>query len=275
MQVHFGSSPNWIVLHDLRIEHNGLIAQIDHLIINRLLEVWVCESKHFSEGVAINEHAEFCAFFGSKPYGVPSPIEQNNRHILILNQLFNSDAFLLPKRLGFTLKPALKGLVLVSKKARISRPSATIDGLDVVIKNDQLFKTISKTSDESSVLIIAKVISSESLLALGQALVNLHKPIAFNWPAKFGLLEPDAALTEPDLHQAEPKVARPRRPKTLAAPEPLVLTLEPAVPRPKVKRIFVCNSCSAEVPYNVAAFCRFNKQRFGEHVYCRDCQAKV
>jgi hypothetical protein len=26
------------------------LAQIDHLIIDRVLTTWVCESKHFSEG---------------------------------------------------------------------------------------------------------------------------------------------------------------------------------------------------------------------------------
>lgn len=54
MKVHWGESKNWMVIHDLRIEHGGLVAQIDHLLINRFLEIWVCESKHFSEGIGIN-----------------------------------------------------------------------------------------------------------------------------------------------------------------------------------------------------------------------------
>jgi hypothetical protein len=115
MKVHYGASANWMIIHDLRIEHGGLVAQIDHLVMNRWLEMWVCESKHFSQGVAIDEHGEFTAFFGSKPYGVPSPIEQNNRHILILKRLFDSGAVKLPTRLGFTIKPDLKSLVLVSE----------------------------------------------------------------------------------------------------------------------------------------------------------------
>lgn len=77
MKVHWGESKNWMIIHVLRIEHGGLAAQIDHLLINRFLEMWVCESKHFSEGIGINKHGEFAAFFGGKPYGVPSPIEQN------------------------------------------------------------------------------------------------------------------------------------------------------------------------------------------------------
>ena len=84
----------------------------------------MCESKHFSEGVAINKHGEFAACFGSKPYDVPSPIEQNNRHILILKRLFDSRAIKLPTRLGFSIKPDLRSLVLVSKNARVSRQTS-------------------------------------------------------------------------------------------------------------------------------------------------------
>ena len=108
MRVHWDDSKDWMVIHDLRVEHDGLTAQIDHLIINRWMEFWVCESKHFSQGVAINEHGEFSAFFGSKPYGVPSPIEQNNRHILILRRIIDSGAIDLPRRLGVTIRPDFK-----------------------------------------------------------------------------------------------------------------------------------------------------------------------
>ncbi len=150
MKVLFNSAKNWMVIHDLRIEHDGLVAQIDHLLMNRFMEFWVCESKHFAEGIAINEHGECSAFWGNKPYGVPSPIEQNNKHILILNRFINSGAVKLPTRLGFTIKPEFKSLVLVSKGARISRPKKKVDGLEAIIKNDQLLRTIDKANDENS-----------------------------------------------------------------------------------------------------------------------------
>jgi hypothetical protein len=90
MKVRYGESRNWAIIHDLRVEFGDLVAQIDHLVINRWLDIWVCESKHFSEGVAINNHGEFTAFFNHKPYGVPSPIEQNERHILILKRILDA-----------------------------------------------------------------------------------------------------------------------------------------------------------------------------------------
>jgi hypothetical protein len=273
MKVHYGDSPNWMIIHDLRIEHGGLVAQIDHLIVNRWLEMWVCESKHFSEGVAVNEHGEFAAFFGSKPYGVPSPIEQNNRHILILKRLFDSGTVKLPTRLGFTIKPDLKSLVLVSKGARISRPKAKIAGLDAIIKNDMLFKTIDKSVDDANPLVMAKIVGRDTLEGLSKEIAKLHKPIEFNWHAKFGLAEqpmqaaPVAAPVRPAVVQA----ATPVQP-VKAVPTPQAAE---AADEPKAKQKLICNSCGESVPYNVAKFCWFNKPKFGGNLYCIECQKKV
>ncbi len=189
MKVRWGDSKNWVIIHDLRVEHGGLVAQIDHLLINRVLEFWVCESKHFSEGISINAQGEFTAFSSSKAYGVPSPIEQNNKHLLILSRIFESGIVKLPKRLGFTMLPELKSLVLVSKHARISRPKAKIDGLNTIIKNDQLYNAIQKSNedDSGSFLQLARVIGSDTLEELAHEIVKLHKPLQFNWTAKFGL----------------------------------------------------------------------------------------
>ena len=91
MEFTYGLSKNWMLIHDLRFECEGKIAQIDHIAISRLLEIWVCESKHFSEGLAINEYGECSAFYNNKPYGVPSPIEQNLKHIAVLESVLKPE----------------------------------------------------------------------------------------------------------------------------------------------------------------------------------------
>src|SRR5688572_1349726 len=48
-------NPDMMTLHDLRLQCNGRVAQIDHLIVTRSFEFWVCESKRFGDEVAINE----------------------------------------------------------------------------------------------------------------------------------------------------------------------------------------------------------------------------
>ena len=263
MKVHYGENKNWMIIHDLRIEHGDLVAQIDHLILNRWLEMWVCESKHFSEGIGINEHGEFSAFFGSKPYGVPSPIEQNNKHILILKRLFDSNAVKLPTRLGFTIKPDLKSLVLVSKHARISRPKEKITGIDCIIKNDQLFKTIDKAvGDNSNPLLMAKLIGQDTLEALAIDIIKQHKPIEFNWLAKFGLSSSVQSMVAPA------PVIQPQNQWAPQAEQPVAATEELKKPSQKL----ICHSCGTSVTYNVAKFCWFNKPKFGGNVYCMECQ---
>src|SRR5574338_1618493 len=70
IEFHYGASKNWMILHDLRLECSERVAQIDHLLINRFLDIYVCESKRFAEGVSINERGEFTAFFNGKAYGI-------------------------------------------------------------------------------------------------------------------------------------------------------------------------------------------------------------
>ena len=250
MELYYGHSKNWMIIHDLRIEHGGQAAQIDHLIMNRALEMWVCESKHFAQGVAINEQGEFTSFYDGKPRGMASPIEQNNKHIMVLTRLLSSGAVKLPTRLGFTLKPTLKSLVLVSKKARISRPKANIQGLDVVIKADMLQKTIEQSFKEANPLGIAKVVSPETLQALACEIAVQHKPIAIDWHAKFGL--------SPSVAAASPVQPVPRPSES---------------PRPQQK--MVCHACAVSVPDSVVKFCGLHKPRFGGHIYCIACQKKM
>jgi hypothetical protein len=276
IKVHWGESKNWMVIHDLRIEHGGLVAQIDHLLINRFMEVWVCESKHFSEGIVINEHGEFSAFWGSKPYGVPSPIEQNNKHILILKRFLDSGGITLPTRMGFTIKPTLKSLVLISKGARISRPKARIDGLDSIIKMDQLFKTIDKAIDDNNnPLLIAKLIGQETLKDLGEKIAQCHQPIQFDWASKFGLSSSWQPPFAPLASALEtPKVVK----KTMVEPEkPPPAEAKPgsAYEAQKPKQKLICYSCGVPITYNVAKFCWANKKRFAGNIYCMVCQKKA
>ncbi len=258
MKVHFGESRNWVIIHDLRVVHGDLVAQIDHLVINRWLDMWVCESKHFSEGVAINDHGEFSAFFASKPYGVPSPIEQNEKHILILKRIFDSGAIELPKRLGFTIKPELKSLVLVSKGARISRPKAKIDGIECVIKNDQFFKHVDKAVDENGILSTAKIISSETLENVATQIAALHQPIRFDWHARFGLDKITSTPAPSTATTAQPVQAPPITPQGR----------EVSKASPTKSDAAICRTCGSD---------RISVQygKFGYYVKCSACDGNT
>ena len=83
IDFYFGDSKNWAVIHDLRLEHKGQVAQIDHLLINRFFDVYVLESKNYSYKLKITPEGEFQVYYGKEYIGIPSPIEQNKRHIYL------------------------------------------------------------------------------------------------------------------------------------------------------------------------------------------------
>ena len=262
IEFHYRSK-NWAIIHDLRIQHNGRVAQIDHILVNRFLQIWVCESKRFSEGIAINEHGECTAFYGNKPYGVPSPFEQNHKHCDVLRDVLSGGAVELPTRLGFAIKPEIKSLILVSKNSRISRPKANLAGLDEILKVDQLETRLSKDFDKDySALSLAKLISTDTLETFARRLTSLHTPITFDWHAKFGLPKATASTAPTTL-----------QPAPVQMPVAEVAVEDKGEPEKKSK--LVCSSCGVGVEYPVAKFCWGNRARFGGKVYCRSCQAQV
>ncbi len=284
IDFHFGPSKNYTVIHDLRIECDGRVAQIDHMVINRFLDIWVCESKHFSEGIAINDHGECSAFYGGREYGVASPFEQNRRHIMVLKAAIKSGLAKLPTRLGFAIKPTMHSVVLISKNARISRPKAKIDGMDSIIKNDQFRSFVDRATDgDKNPLTIAKLIGPDTLEGFARSIAALHAPITFKWAAKFGLAEDPQPLSQPPSPPGNP-AHDPYAPPTSWVPgQPMaassatsIIEVTPAAQegtRPKQK--LICTKCSESVAYNVARFCWFNKPRFGGNVYCMECQKTV
>ncbi len=277
MDFHYGQSKNWAVIHDLRLEHKGRVAQIDHLLINRFLDIWVCESKRFSEGISINEQGECAMFWNGRPQGIGSPHEQNAKHIAVIKTACDDGAVELPKRLGFSIKPSLTGLVVVSKNARISRPKAKGWWNDGIVKADSVKARIEKTLDsDNNILLAAKIIGSDTLETFAKGLAALHVPASFDWHAKFDLPKvipvqekPVAVVKAPEpVVQVDVKV------------EPVAEAFNQAEPIAQAadgekKSKLACSSCGTAVQYNIAKFCWFNKPRFGGKVFCFECQKNI
>jgi hypothetical protein len=245
IDFHFASSNNWAVIHDLRLEHQGRIAQIDHLLINRFFNVHVLESKNFSYGVKINDAGDFLINYKNQYFSIESPIEQNKRHIIILEQIFKQYD-VMPKRLGITLIPTFKSYILVSTKSRVIRPSKEKFDTSMVIKADtlrtQIDRDLDKMSNVSVLTAACKIVSSETLKEVAQRLVAVHKPAIINYRKRFGLedVKPQQNVTAPTHTQAS--------------------------------KYFYCYRCKKTITEKVAKFCWDNKQRFHGKAYCFDCQ---
>ena len=90
------------VFHGLRVERQGDVAQIDHLVLHRYGFVLV-ESKSIVESVEINAHGEFNRIFRGRRQGMRSPILQAEGQRDILKLLLNDHKEKLRPKAGLGL----------------------------------------------------------------------------------------------------------------------------------------------------------------------------
>jgi Nuclease-related domain len=259
-EIDFYAAPskNLFVIHDLRLEINGRVAQIDHLLMNRAFEVYVLETKAFGTGISINDRGEFSTFYDGREVGIPSPVEQNARHISVLKDAFKEIG--LPKRLGMTMQPSFNSVVLVSPKALINRPK-TCNFDASIIKLDQFFSWYHEKMDKVTLkdaIGIFKVCSADTVRQLGEKLLSLHKPARIDYVKKFDLgPELLARKTVPSVHSD-------------CKTEPVQ-----NISRNKEEKQYFCANCKISIAAVVAKYCWNNKTRFGGKAYCRVCQAGI
>ncbi|MGN6119953.1 MAG: nuclease-related domain-containing protein [Rhodanobacter sp.] len=263
IDFHFAASRNWAVIHDLRLEHNGRTAQIDHLLINRWMECYVLESKHFNAGLKITEDGEFMRWSDRKRTyeGMASPLLQNERHIDVLRDMMST--LELPTRLGLRISFAFHTIVLVSPTARIDRPKKF--DTSRVIKADQIKERIWRDIDQKNALVgivktAAKIVSGDTVRDVAQQLANLHQPMA--WPMRAYGSAPKASAAPPvmpTLRVAEPVALTPVEPtKCTTPPAPA----GSATSGPQCKQ---CQGQSGSILYG----------KYGYYFRCAQCQTNT
>ncbi len=300
LDYRFKDSKNWALIHDLRIEHNGLVAQIDHLVINRFMQIFVLETKNYFYGIKITDDGEFLAYNGKGYQGIESPIEQNKRHIDLLQKAVE-DRKLAPTRLGISIPVSFKSYVLVAPNARVDRPAKQNFDTSMVVKADAFVSHLEKEMDKDSigsVVALAKIVGADTLEEFAKKLLWLHKPGKFNYAAKFGIDEnamqvvrdnspstPAPTSQAPALRSCdqcgvsvEDKVVYYCRiNKAKFNGKTLCQTCQkaPTTSQPEsVSKGALCESCNAPVDSKVVYFCRLNKKKFDGKVLCRECQQK-
>lgn len=180
-------SKNSVVIHDIRLEYKGRVAQIDHIIIHRTLNIYVLETKNFNAGIKVTDGGEFLRWNSYKRTyeGMHSPFAQNERHISVLRDVFEH-LIVMPSRLGITITPNFHSKVLIGPNARIERPNK-FDTSNLV-KADLLIKSLEADLEKQGVIdVLSRVVFAETIENIARQLLRLHRPILFNYAAKFGL----------------------------------------------------------------------------------------
>lgn len=276
LNFHFKDSKNYIVLHDIRLEHEGLVAQIDHLIINRCMDVFVCESKNFAQGVRFNEQLEFSSFFNGKSFGMASPIEQNKRHIELFHRMIKDKKIAWPTSMIRSHAPSFYNVILVGNQAKIDRPkNLKLPHQTEVMKGDQFKSWLDKQVEENNASLL-KVVSQETLMDLGLEIKkrDQSKSVFCDWEKRWGLTQ----LKNDHEHEKKPDPNKIRDQKTFEEKThiPAILNKEQETieikTKDKEKKKYHCAQCQKELEPAVAKFCFFNKEKMKGQLLCRDHQ---
>lgn len=133
------------ILHDIRLEYDGLVAQFDFIVITGQ-HIYCIETKNLSGDMEIDSEGSFYRLFKNKygkivkKEGMYSPITQNERHINILRKM------LLDNKIIKTY-PIKSLIVVANEKTVIDKSKAPKEVINQLYKADNLIKTI-KIEDE-------------------------------------------------------------------------------------------------------------------------------
>ena len=192
----FKDSEKFIVLHDIRIEHKGRVAQIDHLIISRS-GIHILESKSVKNGtLKINQDDSIEIEYSKyKKITLPSPTEQNRRHKKVI-QDFILDTVDLP----FNLK-ALGGIII--ETLVLIHPNTNIYNYKLpkgYIKADQFLKNFNEDVDKASAFDLmkftVKFLNHEKRMKIANALIAAHKPIDYTTKTNTSKVEESKRVEE-------------------------------------------------------------------------------
>jgi len=184
----YSKKQNTLILHDLRLVFDGQVAQIDHLMINSGA-IYLLESKYFSQKVEIDKRGNWTAHYAKKSYGIPSPLEQNRRHKVVLKRILEHYD-LIPKRLGIKVDLPIYDYVLLSTNCHIEGEIPPN-----VIKADTVETTIDHDLDArldhffglKTFKLLANLITHNEMRTIADTLMILHKPLEIDFEAKYNI----------------------------------------------------------------------------------------
>lgn len=249
----YKDNPNLAVIHDLRLEMDDEVAQIDHLIISRGFIFYLLETKNFNGNLSINENGEFTVRYRSASRGIPSPLEQSKRHEKVLVKWL--ERLEITGRMGG--KPQFFHAVLIDPKGTIHRPAPDKFDTSNVIKADQFHAWRTKHVEQGisvaqTLTAMVNLRGSDTLREWAEKLAHQHRPLPpQQWLPDF-MLPPEktgAATPSPSPRMPEPSKE-----------------MESASAR--TAQSVACASCAKPLTFAEQAFCSNNSTVFDGRMLC-------
>lgn len=271
LDQYFKDGENHVVLHDLRFVVDGDVAQIDHLVINRGVGMYLIETKNYAGSVEINDHGEFTVDYDGERFGVESPIEQSRRHERVLQRLL--ERLGIAGRTGAPLE--CHHVVMYHPKAIIKRPPKGTFDTSNVIKADQFPTWHGQFVDEIGVAKLMKLTvnirSLETIKEWGEKLMRQHRPVNQLELPEFMKAKEPAPTRAPAPAPVTPQRASSSPAQDVEAKQ-VIAGIKAAAGQPGDKRL-VCLQCSSKITFAEGKYCWNNAARFQGGQYCREHQA--
>lgn len=186
-----------ILINGLRLVMDDQVAQIDHLAINPFGVVTLYETKNFSSGLKVDADGTFWYWSErNKDFiEMPSPIKQSERHESVLKKVFTE--------IGF-VETAIRHFVIVDYQARLTKPKK---GFENVCRPDRIDEARMESNQGLTVTTVfkalgkfalGKTLTRNELASLGEALLEFHQPITFDYAKKYGLMPKTVAESKSD-----------------------------------------------------------------------------
>jgi len=203
LNFEFEKSKHLILLHDIRLEHDGRTAQFDHLLISRF-GIELLETKSSNSEMTINEDGSINLKNGKYTNTYPNPLEQSRRHGVVLRDFIDSKV-LLSKRIDIFGGIEITSKVLINPKTTLINKTLP-DGFE---RADSF---VSKRRKEIDGLGIFKVLSTfskgysiDKAKEIAQILVDAHTPVDFDYTMKFKMKK-EVIQEEPTEVEQKPNI---------------------------------------------------------------------
>jgi hypothetical protein len=213
-----------VVLHDLRLPHNGRTVNVDHVLINLSLEVVVLSTQHFASGLKMTSKGEFEKIVAGRSSAIRNPLEDSVKALDAVKEACRSMSW--PTRLGVQLLPEYRHWVLLHQNATIVRDVPTIFP-NILSADEFLLEYVrSNASLKQGLVSLARGVSIKTLEQLATRLLNLHRPLKDDLSSRFGVK--GVVGSSIDAFRTKPRPAVPSSTSVSA--------LRPAPPRPSRER---------------------------------------
>ncbi len=177
-------SENYMVLHDLRFEIDGLTAQIDHLLINKVIGIILVETKNTQAEVNINDDGTMLyTYENKKSYNLPNPLAQSHRHALVLAEILKKYNMEIDIMSYVVFLPDVK-----IKNKILPKSFCRADTFTEYVFNE-FKRSPLKILSSMAKMVINKIPSTKNLENIGNILLSEHKPVLIDYDKKYRIKE--------------------------------------------------------------------------------------